>query len=92
METYLLLVAAIFVWTGVCFYWKATKAVSDPTMWVLLIVGYLAGFYAVFGVLPQVEGDPIEMSLKFVISGFGLIGLFAAIGGAIVGDRAGSKA
>jgi hypothetical protein len=92
METYLLLLGAIFVWTGLCFYWKATKAVADPTMWVILIVGYLIGFYGVFGLVPNLDGDPIEMSLEFVTSGFGLVGLAAAVGGAILGDRAGSKA
>jgi hypothetical protein len=92
MESDLLLLGGIFVWTGLCFYWRATKAVADSSMWVILILGYLVGFFVAFGLVPDLDGDPIEMSFQFVISVFGVIGLVAAVGGAFVGDRLGSKA
>jgi hypothetical protein len=89
--TQLALLGGIFVWTALCFYWKAGADVSESAMWWLLIVGYLVGFYIAFGVVPDLKGDPIEMSIRFLFSGFGLFGLAEAALGAILGDKLGSK-
>ena len=92
METYVVLLAAIGAWSGICLFLRSSNRLGDPWVWGLLLAGLLFGYVQLFGSSPGAKaGDWLSMAAEFLFTQFGLLGIFAAIGGGALGWAIGRR-